>query len=49
MGNSGATDVIAYSAASEPRTVSITIAEVDSDSPTRPERSNSPRGRPSIR
>ncbi|MFW5974242.1 MAG: hypothetical protein ACOCPZ_02545 [Natrialbaceae archaeon] len=33
MGNSGATDVIACNGASEPRTVTITVTEVDSDTP----------------
>lgn len=33
VGNSFATDVIVYSAASDPRTVSITITETDSDTP----------------
>ena len=33
MGNSGAVDVIAYSAASEPRTVSITVTDAEAETP----------------
>lgn len=33
VGNSFATDVIVYSAASDPRTVSVTITEIESDTP----------------